>query len=115
MRLASAVAVAAAATVAVMFTVTPADAQKRKRYYDARATERITTVDESGRVRTRITVRPRSYLDGGTEVIPGDRKFVDYAMPPTYMPNQAWDPALTWRGALPRPFELPGHSPWSFY
>jgi hypothetical protein len=113
MRLASVVAVVAVA-IAVVFTVTPADAAKRKRY-DARATERITTIDEAGRVRTRITVRPRSYLDGGTEVIPGDRKFVDYAMPPTYMPNQAWDPTLTWRGPLPRPFELPGHSPWSYY
>ena len=25
----------------------------------------------------------RSWLDGGTEVLPGDRKFTDYAIPPT--------------------------------
>ena len=33
--------------------------------------------------RTRIYVSKRSWLDGGTEVLPGDRKFTDYALPPT--------------------------------
>ena len=32
--------------------------------------------------RTRIYVSRRSWLDGGTEVLPGDRKFTDYAFPP---------------------------------
>ncbi|MDE2378015.1 hypothetical protein [Bradyrhizobium sp.] len=32
--------------------------------------------------RTRIYVTKRSWLDGGTEVNPGDRKFTDYAFPP---------------------------------
>jgi hypothetical protein len=32
--------------------------------------------------RTRIYVSRRSWLDGGTEVNPGDRKFTDYAFPP---------------------------------
>ena len=32
---------------------------------------------------TRIYVSKRSWLDGGTEVLPGDRKFTDYAFPPT--------------------------------
>ena len=32
--------------------------------------------------RTRIYVSKRSWLDGGTEVLPGDRKFTDYAFPP---------------------------------
>jgi hypothetical protein len=31
---------------------------------------------------TRIFVSRRSWLDGGTEVLPGDRKFSDYAFPP---------------------------------
>ena len=31
---------------------------------------------------TRIYVSKRSWLDGGTEVLPGDRKFTDYAFPP---------------------------------
>ncbi|MBR0719057.1 hypothetical protein [Bradyrhizobium liaoningense] len=32
--------------------------------------------------RTRIYVTKRSWLDGGTEVLPGERKFTDYAFPP---------------------------------
>jgi hypothetical protein len=31
---------------------------------------------------TRIYVTKRSWLDAGTEIIPGDRKFTDYAFPP---------------------------------
>ena len=30
------------------------------------------TSDEQGRTRTKILVQKRSYLDGGTEVMPGD-------------------------------------------
>jgi hypothetical protein len=33
---------------------------------------------------TRIYVSKRSWLDAGTEVLPGDRKFSDYAFPPGY-------------------------------
>ncbi len=40
--------------------------------------------DETGRRRTRIIVQRRSYLDGGTEVLPGERKYSDYAIPPNY-------------------------------
>jgi len=32
--------------------------------------------------RTRLYVSRRSWLDGGTEVLPGERKFTDYALPP---------------------------------
>jgi hypothetical protein len=39
------------------------------------------------RPRARVVVLPRSYLDAGTEVLPGDRKFLDYAYPPTYQPQ----------------------------
>jgi hypothetical protein len=38
------------------------------------------------RPRSRIVVVSRSYLDAGTEVLPGERKFLDYAYPPTYQP-----------------------------
>jgi hypothetical protein len=31
---------------------------------------------------TRIYVSKRSWLDGGTEVLPGERHFTDYAFPP---------------------------------
>jgi hypothetical protein len=32
---------------------------------------------------SRLYVSKRSWLDGGTEVLPGDRKFSDYAFPPS--------------------------------
>ena len=31
---------------------------------------------------TRVFITKRSWLDAGTEVLPGDRKFTDYAFPP---------------------------------
>ncbi len=114
MRLASILAVSAAA-VTLATLVTPAEAQRRV-YRDQ--TERITIIDETGRARTRITVRPRSFLDGGTEVLPGERKFTDYAYPPTYLsasPAAAWDPVGNHRYPLPMPFELPGFNPYLPY
>ena len=58
---------------------------------DAAPTKRRATVAYSGNgpnysyqsgPRTRVYVSKRSWLDGGTEVLPGDRKFSDYAFPP---------------------------------
>ena len=69
-------------------------------------------------MRTKITVRPRSYLDGGTEVLPGERKFMDYANNPTYSwsaPTSAWDPNGIHRFPLPMPFELPNYNPYTNY
>jgi hypothetical protein len=34
--------------------------------------------------RTRVYVTKRSWLDAGVEVLPGDRKFNDYAFPPNH-------------------------------
>ena len=108
---------ALAATSAIVLALTgPADAQQRSGYRPQ--TERITIIDENGRVRTKITVRPRSYLDGGTWVLPGERKFMDYAQAPTYgwlAPTSSWDPLGTHRFPLPMPFELPGYNPYSYY
>jgi hypothetical protein len=115
MRAASVIALSlAAATIAAL--ASPAEAQRRRVYRDQ--TERITIIDENGRTRTRITVKPRSYLDGGTEVLPGERKFMDYAQAPTYgwlAPTSSWDPNGTHRFPLPMPGELPGYSPYSYY
>ena len=65
------------------------------------------------RPRARVTVVPRSFLDAGTEVLPGDRKFTDYAFPVgTYstplsvVQNTGW--RVGWhRSPLPGPFDLP--------
>ncbi len=37
------------------------------------------------RARSRVIVRPRSFLDAGTEVGSGERKFLDYAFSPTHV------------------------------
>jgi hypothetical protein len=39
----------------------------------------------------RVTVQKRSFLDAGTEVLPGQRKFTDYAFPPGYSPTAVID------------------------
>ncbi len=39
------------------------------------------------RSRSRVVVARRSFLDAGTEVAPGDRKFLDYALPPLHTPT----------------------------
>ena len=112
MRLASILAVSVAALTIGAFAA-PAEAQRRV-YRDQ--TERITIIDENGRARTRITVRPRSYLDGGTQVVPGERKFSDYAFPPTYMNGSAyasWDPTQQYRAPLPLQGWLPGYNPYT--
>jgi hypothetical protein len=68
-------AVAVAAVMAVY--AAPADAAPKKRV-DNRVdtyvapTTTIVHRDEQGRTRTKILVQKRSYLDGGTEVMPGD-------------------------------------------
>jgi hypothetical protein len=73
----------------------------------------------SNRPRARVTVAPRSFLDAGTEVRPGDRKFTDYAFPPSgnggiginAVTNTGgkvgWD-----REPFMQPFQLPGYNPW---
>jgi len=114
MRLAPLLALSVAACA--LMATSPADAQRR--VYRGDQTERITIIDENGRARTRITVRPRSFLDGGTEVVPGERKFMDYAQAPTYgwlAPTSSWDPLGIHRFPLPMPFELPGYNPYSYY
>lgn len=76
---------AAGAVVAVAFAA-PASADTRtKQRYDDRGRHYYgpsgpNAVYQQGR--TRIYVSKRSWLDGGTEVNPGDRKFSDYAFPP---------------------------------
>ncbi|MBH5370933.1 hypothetical protein [Bradyrhizobium glycinis] len=76
---------AAGAAIAIAFA-TPASAETRtKQRYDERGRPYYgpsgpNAVYQQGR--TRIYVSKRSWLDGGTEVNPGDRKFTDYAFPP---------------------------------
>ena len=70
-----AIAVVAAVAVGALST---ADAAPRKRQYVQAApayvpaTTYVMHRDEQGRTRTKILVQKRSYLDGGTKVMPGD-------------------------------------------
>ena len=47
--------------------------------------------DAQARARAHVTVQKRSFLDAGTEVKPGQRKFTDYAFPPGYSPTSSID------------------------
>lgn len=76
---------ATGAVVAVAFAAPASADTKTKQRYDDRGRP---VYGQSGpnavyqQGRTRIYVSKRSWLDGGTEVNPGDRKFSDYAFPP---------------------------------
>ncbi|KOY11199.1 hypothetical protein AF336_09760 [Bradyrhizobium diazoefficiens] len=60
---------------------------------------------------TRIYVTKRSWLDGGTEVLPGERKFTDYAFPPGIsFARQNNNRPLDWQPLYPA-FDLGGLSP----
>src|ERR1700712_977926 len=79
-----AVLLAAIAIVAISFD-TSANAQTKRQYdkngrpyYGAQGPNRSYMQGP----RTRVYVTSRSWLDAGTEVLPGDRKFQDYAFPP---------------------------------
>jgi hypothetical protein len=61
----------------------PANAQTRRVAADG---TRITTTDENGRTRTRVVVQQRSFLDGGTEVLPGQGNSTGYVFPWGYSP-----------------------------
>jgi hypothetical protein len=95
----------------LLATVSDADAQQRrktyvKKTYVSQPDRRVVAVGRS----SRITVYRRSFLDAGTEVLPGERKFTDYVFPPGYRatsfhlgPNWGND-----RRPLNDPFDLPG-------
>ena len=76
---------ASVAVIAVGFAMTSASAEP-KRQYDNRGRPYYgangpNVVYQQG-PHTRIYVTKRSWLDAGVEVLPGDRKFTDYAYPP---------------------------------
>jgi hypothetical protein len=108
-------AVLGAALIAVAaVAVSPVEAQTQTQT-QIQAKKKYST----NRPRARVTVAPRSFLDAGTEVRPGDRKFTDYAFPPSgnggiginAVTNTGgkvgWD-----REPFMQPFQLPGYNPW---
>ena len=102
-----------AAVAAFAVCTVSAEAQSRRNSYRQAAPPGSTVFvsrDENGRTRTRIIVQKRSYLDAGTEVLPGQRKFTDYATPPYYSPiDNALGPGRNYdRQPLNAPWELGG-------
>jgi hypothetical protein len=100
----------AAVIAMTAFTGPTAEAAQKKRVVTQTKQRVVTTT----RPRARITVRQRSFLDGGTEVLPGERKFTDYAFPPGYSPMSVIENTAGYhRSPLPGPFDLPGpNNPW---
>ncbi|MBE0703981.1 MAG: hypothetical protein IH582_12570, partial [Afipia sp.] len=59
--------------------------------------------------RTRVFISRRSWLDGGTEVLPGDRKFTDYALAPGYHYGRTIDRLNMGRNPLSDNYDLGGY------
>ncbi len=105
------VKVYAAALCAGVIAVTVLEVPRVEAAPKQRYVTTTTRAAPSNRPRARVTVAPRSFLDAGTEVLPGERKFGDYAFPPSYNPmgsvintggKVGWDTS-----PLPGPFDLP--------
>ncbi len=115
--------IAAALALATAFglTITSADTAPRKRavtMIEGRGQTVYTYTDEYGRRHTRVIIQRRSYLDPGTESLPGERSVHEYAHLPTQHPTRVLDntPAGTNQTALPGPFTLPSrNNPWLQY
>lgn len=91
----------------------PADAQSRPRQADDMFFYSAQQREARHRVRPRIVVRPRSYLDPGPELLPGEYKYREYAEPYGYSALDNAVPNLTWnRNPFNGPFDTPGGRPW---
>ena len=88
-------AVTGAAVLGLALAPSPAEAAKRK-YVKRYA---VNYSYKSG-PRTRIYVTRRSWLDAGTHVRPGERKFNDYAFPASNFSNYPLDS----NGSMSRPY-----------
>jgi len=101
-----------AAAIAVA-AVASADAQTPKK---KRTVTTTTTRVATAGPRARVRVAPRSFLDPGTEVLPGDRKFPDYAFPvgpystPQSVVTNIGGRVGSHYSPLPGPFDLPSRN-----
>jgi hypothetical protein len=105
------VATAFAVVAAIGLLALPAGAapKKKRTVVTAHGSTVFVSRDEDGRTRTRIIIQRRSYLDPGTEVMPGDRRDHDYAFLPNHSATSVLDNTAFGRNqsALPGPFDLP--------
>lgn len=108
------VAATLGAVGALALLAAPANAAPKKKTvaYDTRGNTVFTSRDENGRTRTRIIIQKRSYLDPGTEVLPGSRNDQGYAFSPNHRASGILDntPFGGNQSALPDNFTLSGGS-----
>ncbi len=99
------VAATLAAATALAYLAAPAFAQSNRNGNTV-----FTTRGEDGRTRTRIIIQKRSYLDPGTEVLPGSRNDQGYAFSPNQRPTSVLDNTVFGgnQSALPDGFSLLG-------
>ncbi|HEY0848350.1 MAG TPA: hypothetical protein VGD96_00440 [Bradyrhizobium sp.] len=75
-----------AAIAVLAIGVLPANAQQTRLQYDKNGRAYYGPTGPNRVIQqgpnTRVYITTRSWLDAGTEVLPGDRKFQDYAFPP---------------------------------
>jgi hypothetical protein len=105
------------ALIGVGFLATSAFAQQpsKKKTISARDHTVSVSRDEDGKTRTRIIIQKRTYLDPGTEPLPGERNALDYVNTPSQRADAplANTPFGGSQSALPGPFTLPSrHNPW---
>ena len=104
--------IAAGAFAAVLCDIGAASAQSPRQHYDDGRPNYGPggpNVSYQQGPHTRIYVSKRSWLDGGTEVLPGDRKFTDYAFPPTTPFDQQLNNRSLVRQPLDPPSDLGGY------
>jgi hypothetical protein len=89
-------AVSAAAVATVTLIVAPAFAQSTQRIKTSSGTEIV------------ITRQQKSFVDAGTVVKPGTGRYLNYTNSFHGRPDLAFDPASSYRGALPDRFAIPG-------
>jgi hypothetical protein len=112
--------VAVAAAALAVFGSFDADAQSgtKRQVRGAQPSTVVVQRDESGRTRTRVLVQRRSYLDGGTEVMPGSMNYTNYVNSPTHRPSAVLSHNVITNppGPIPDPWFLPGkHNPWPWF
>jgi hypothetical protein len=116
-----AVAALSAVSFAALAAMVPAHAQSPRAQGPgvvySNQTETITVIDQYGRRHTRVTVRPRSFLDPGTaQARPYEQHYMDYAVPAQtysgeYFPSPTYqgDWKSSWsRMPFPTCYDAPG-------
>ena len=106
---AMAVALAAATAAALSFSVVAAEAAPKKRSDTVYRDGRGANYSYQAGPRTRVYISRRSWLDGGTEVLPGDRKFNGYALAPGYHFGRSIDRTNVGRNPLSDNYDLGGY------